>query len=74
MPVWVTMPRLPILFFVKPTLFRIASLFRTPLWLDVATLSLKWPGVASIQIEVDLLKDKPHQMWIAMGSAGVATN
>lgn len=63
------MPRLPVLFFAKQPLFKIASLIGTPLRLDSATSSLKRPGVARIQVEIDLLKDRTSQVWIGMGSA-----
>lgn len=68
-PVWITMPRLPVLFFAKPALFKIASLLGTPLRLDAATQSLKRPGVARIQIEIDLLKERHNPIFIGMGSA-----
>lgn len=68
-PVRVTMSRLPILFFAQPALFRIASLIGLPLCLDAITRSLKRPGVARIQIEIDLLKPRPNQVWITMRSS-----
>lgn len=57
-------PRLPIQFFCKRALSAIASLFGTPLRLDEATTSLKRPSIASIQVEVDVLKDIPTSIWI----------
>lgn len=66
-PVWVTFPRLPIHFFAKPALFKIASLLGLPLRLDAATISLKRPGVARIQVELDVLKERPQQIWIGIG-------
>ena len=67
-PVWISLPRLPIIFFAKPALFRIASLVETPLRLDAATLMLKRLGVARMQVKIDILKPRPHHIWLGMGS------
>lgn len=69
-PVWITLPRLPVHLFAQPALFRIATLIGRPLRLDSATRSLKRPGVARLQIELDVLKDRPNPIWIGMGSLG----
>lgn len=67
--VWITLPRLPVLFFAKPAFFKIATLLGTPLRLDAATFALKRPGVARIQVKIDLLQERDPQIWIGMGSA-----
>lgn len=67
-PIWITFPRLPIQFFHKTALFPIARLLGHPLRLDDATLKLKRPSVARVQIEFDVLLDKPDKIWIQMGS------
>lgn len=64
------MPRLPVHLFAQPALFRIASLIGRPLRLDNATRTLKLPGVARLQVELDVLKERPKQIWIGMGSLG----
>lgn len=68
-PVWVSFPRLPIHFFEKGSLFQIASLVGLPLRLDAATVSLKRPSVARLQVEIDLLKPRPQQVWIGIGES-----
>lgn len=68
-PVWVSFPRLPIHFFEKGTLFQIASLLGNPLHLDAATISLKRPSVARLQVEIDILKSRPNQIWIGIGDS-----
>lgn len=64
-PVWISLPRLPVHFFERSTVFAIASLLGTPLRLDSATASLKRPSMARVQIELDLLKDHPQKIWIS---------
>lgn len=66
-PIWFKFPKLPISFFHPKALFFLASLFGSPLWLDSATLSLKRPSVARIQVETDLLKKLPSRVWIGTG-------
>lgn len=63
------MPRLPIMFFDKRTLFSLASLVGHPLCRDEATASPKLPSVARIQVEVNLLKPRPDQIWIGLGES-----
>lgn len=47
------------------TLFAIAALLGMPLHLDSATAALKRPSRTRVQIELDLLKEKPPKIWIA---------
>lgn len=65
-PVWISLPRLPIQFFKREALFQIAALIGTPLRLDAATISLKRPSIARVQVEIDLLKPNPTKVWIGM--------
>lgn len=47
-------------------LFQLCQLVGTPLRREAATQSLKWPSVARVQIELDLLKPRPEKVWIGM--------
>ncbi|KAJ8766129.1 hypothetical protein K2173_021646 [Erythroxylum novogranatense] len=70
-PVWISLPRLPIHFFDKSALFAICSVVGCPLRIDSATASLKRPSLARVQVEIDLLKDRPDKAWIDVeGSNG----
>ena len=48
-------------------LFAIASTIGIPMHLDAATDQLRKPSVARIQIEVNLLKERPDSIWIGLG-------
>lgn len=67
-PAWITLPRLP-LHFNCEALFRMMSLIGTSLRVDAATAPLKRPSQAKIQVEVDLLKEIPENIWVGMGSS-----
>lgn len=67
-PVWITLPRLPVHFFQRDPLFAIARLVGNPLRLDAATAALKRPSVARLQVEVDLLNPLHEKVWIQMGT------
>ncbi|KAJ8772025.1 hypothetical protein K2173_027202 [Erythroxylum novogranatense] len=70
-PVWISLPRLPIHFFDKSALFAICSVVGCPLRIDSATASLKRPSMARVQVEIDLLNDRPDKAWIDVeGSNG----
>ncbi|KAJ8749334.1 hypothetical protein K2173_018818 [Erythroxylum novogranatense] len=63
--------KLPIHFFDKSALFAICSVVGCPLRIDSATASLKIPSLARVQVEIDLLKDRPDKAWIDVeGSNG----
>lgn len=64
-PIWISLPRLPIHFFDRDTLFAIAALIGVPLRLNSATISLKRPSMARVQVELDILKERPSKIWIA---------
>lgn len=68
-PIWITLPRLPIHYFEKNALFSIVNLIGFPLRMDAATASLKRPGAARVQAEIDLLKDRPEKIWIGIEGA-----
>lgn len=65
-PVWIAFPRLPIQFFNAEALFQLCRLIGIPLRMDAATQSLKRPSVARVQIELDVLKQRPEKVWIGM--------
>ncbi|KAJ8767652.1 hypothetical protein K2173_018210 [Erythroxylum novogranatense] len=70
-PVWISLPRLPIHFFYKSALFAICSVVGCPLRIDSVTASLKRPSMARVQVEIDLLKDRPDKASIDVeGSNG----
>src|SRR4051812_13507762 len=58
-PVWISLPNLPLFLFNKSGLFSIGSLLGKPLTLDSATADLSRPSVARICVEIDLLKKLP---------------
>ena len=58
-PVWISLPRLPVHFFESNALFAIASLIGMPLRMDSATASLKRPNIARLQVELDVVKEHP---------------
>lgn len=68
-PVWITFPRLPVMFFEQQSLFAIGRLIGHPLRRDSATIALKRPSVARLQVELDLMKPRPDKIWIGMGDS-----
>lgn len=60
--------KLPIHLFNKEALFFLASIFGQPLRLDAATAAIRRPSVARVQVELDLLKDRPDMVWIGVGN------
>lgn len=65
-PVWITYPCLPIMFFTKQSLFALAGLIGLPLRRDEGTVSLKRRSFGRLQIEIDLLKPRADKIWIGM--------
>lgn len=63
-PVWVSLPNLPLFLFNQLGLFSIGSLLGKPLILDAATGNLSRPNVARLCVEVYLLKRLPHRIWL----------
>src|SRR4051812_5061445 len=63
-PVWISLPNLPLFLFNKPALFNIGSLLGKPLTLDAPTADLSRPSVARVCVEVDLLKRLPPRLWL----------
>lgn len=57
------------MFFEQKTLFSIARLISHPLRRDSATIALKRPSVAHLQVELDILKPRPDKIWIGMGDS-----
>lgn len=53
--------------FNKQCLFHIVSCLGNPLFIDAATLSLFWPNVARVCVEVNLLQSLPPRVWVDTG-------
>ena len=66
-PVWFSLPKLPIHLFDKQCLFNIVSCLGTPLFVDSVTSSFSQPNVARVCVKVDLLKSLPARVWVDMG-------
>nr|XP_027099133.1 uncharacterized protein LOC113718424 [Coffea arabica] len=69
-PVWVSLPALPIHFHDKNSLFSILSPIRKPLFLDAATTTSTRPSVAKACVEIDLLKTLCSRVWVAVEGEG----
>lgn len=67
-PIWITLPRLPIQFFHCSALFPIVRLIGVPMRLDKAAAKLKCPSVAKIQVKIDVLQSHPDKIWIQIGN------
>src|SRR5436190_4128261 len=61
-PVWISLPNLPLFLFNKSGIFSIGSLLGKPLTLDAATADLSRPNVARVCVEIDLLKKLTHRV------------
>lgn len=61
-PVWFSLPGLPIYVFYKHTLFSIANMIGKPLIIDQPIANLMRPSVARVCIEIDLTKDIPNRI------------
>nr|XP_027122138.1 uncharacterized protein LOC113739091 [Coffea arabica] len=68
-PVWFSLPSIPVHFFDKHSLFSIVSPVGKPLFLDAATVAGTRPSVASLCMEVDLLKPLGSRVWVAVEGA-----
>ncbi|KAK4706479.1 hypothetical protein R3W88_033957 [Solanum pinnatisectum] len=56
---WISFPKLRPTFFVKESIFSLASALGKPLRLDVATINKTRPSCARVKVQVDLLADLP---------------
>ncbi|XP_071909708.1 uncharacterized protein [Coffea arabica] len=66
-PVWFSLPKLPVHLFQKECLFPIVSCLGRPLCVDAATAQGTRPTAARVCVEVDLLRELPTRVWIAFG-------
>ena len=74
-PVWASLPALPIHFFDKHSLFSTLSPVGKPLFLDSVTAMGTRPSVARVCVEMDLLKPICSRVWVAVeGEAGFWQN
>ncbi|XP_077218478.1 uncharacterized protein LOC143852771 [Tasmannia lanceolata] len=69
-PVWIALPYLRVVFFQEDVLTDIASLVGRVLTIDRPTRILSRTNVARVCVEVDLLKELPHRIWIGVGRRG----
>lgn len=69
-PVWISLPRLPIHLFNKGPLFSIARLIGEPLNVDASMATHSRLGVARVCVEVNLQGELPGKIWIGQGSSG----
>lgn len=58
-PVWISLPGLPIHFHHREALFQIGRMIRTPIKLDMATAENLWPSVARLCVEIDVSQELP---------------
>lgn len=64
-PVWVSMPCMPLQYFNAPILSAIMGAIGRVLRIDAATLNLSRPSVARVYVVFDLLKPLQKRIWIA---------
>lgn len=64
-PLWVSLPILPLFLFNKQCLFSICCTIGTPLTIDIANAEITRPSYANICIQVDLL----NRIWLECGKA-----
>ncbi|XP_060183050.1 uncharacterized protein LOC132613004 [Lycium barbarum] len=62
--VWISFPNLLPTFFVKESLFTLASAVGKPIQLDAATINKTRPNSARVKVQVDLLADFPKSVWM----------
>jgi hypothetical protein len=70
-PVWISLPELPLHLFHKKGLFSIAKLVGTPFKVDESTANRTRPSMARICVEVDLLKPVHEEIFIGYGGTMV---
>ncbi|XP_077219385.1 uncharacterized protein LOC143853483 isoform X1 [Tasmannia lanceolata] len=68
--VWISLPFLNLVFFQEVVLFSISSLVGRALAIDDPTRILSRTNVARVCVEVTLLTELPHRVWIGIGRGG----
>ncbi|XP_077218884.1 uncharacterized protein LOC143853056 [Tasmannia lanceolata] len=68
--VWIALPFLNVVFFQEDVLFSIASLVGRALAVDDPTRILSRTNVARVCVEVSLLMQLPHRVWIGIEGEG----
>lgn len=66
-PVWVSLPSLPLFMFNKQCLFSIGSSIESPMTCDQPTAEISRTSVARICVQVNLLKKIPSRIWLECG-------
>lgn len=62
--VWIYLPDLPPIFFLKKIIFSITSVVGKSLIVDMATRNQTRPSYAKVNIEVDLVTKLPQRVWL----------
>nr|XP_027103207.1 uncharacterized protein LOC113724514 [Coffea arabica] len=73
-PVWVSFPGLPILFFDRQVLNKLASVLGRLLKVDAATGDLRRPSVARVLVEMDVTQTPVTRIWIGEEEYGFWQN
>ncbi|XP_077217757.1 uncharacterized protein LOC143852244 [Tasmannia lanceolata] len=68
--VWIALPFLNVVFFQEDVLFSIASVVGRALAIDGPTRILSRTNVARVCVEVSLLMELPHRVWIGIEGEG----
>ena len=63
-PIWVAFPGLPIFFFAKNLVTKLAATLGRVLKIDSATSTLRRPSVARVLVEMDVSKEPAKRVWI----------
>lgn len=63
-PVWICLPRLPLMYWDKKNIGRIAAMVGKPLWVDEVTDSLGRIEYARVCVKVNLAKPLPSRFWV----------
>ncbi|KAK8946520.1 hypothetical protein KSP39_PZI007476 [Platanthera zijinensis] len=64
-PLWVRLPGLPLIYWDKKNLGRIATMFGEPLWIDAITSRWERAEFARVCVKADFSKPLPAGVWIS---------
>lgn len=71
LPVWISLPGLPVNLFVEPMLRSIAGNIGGVLKIDPSSLNLTNTVAARVCVELDITKVLPHRLWIGIPGGGI---
>ncbi|KAG8366750.1 hypothetical protein BUALT_Bualt16G0000100 [Buddleja alternifolia] len=63
-PIWISLPDLPIAFYHRKSLHNIACLIGTPLKIDESTADYTRPSFTRVCVEINLLDPLVHEIWL----------